>query len=762
MALGGSRKRLIQIGESVSRQSPTMPRSLKQSAWTAFALYLALSWTIFGRGLAGHFSDRLIGLGPDPALFVFFLAWWHYVAINHLNPFMAHVIWAPDGFNLAWSTFVPLAGIFAAPITQWLGVVPAYNASMLLCPVLSALTAFILCRRICGRFWPALAGGYVFGFSAYMLSHMLGHLTLVMEFFPPLAAYLVMRRVDDDLSVGRFTILLALVLIGQLGSSLEILATMTIFGGVALLVRWYLSDRERRARIVALGIPIICAYVIAALFASPYLYYFFVSGPPGMATNLATIGAATPANLAVPSPVNALGTWRWMRALSSGQNLYETSGYVGVPMLLLVWSLARSRWREARVRLPVVMFVIVCVASFGPDLLVHGGHVLPMPWKPFTWMPLLRMAEPGRFALLGFLCLAVILALWLSDDSRGVPLRLTVAALVIGFTLPNPSATFWTTADDTPAFFASGKYRDYVAPGANLLILPYGIDGNSDLWQSRSEMYFRMAGGYVGLSPAIPAQYQPWPIVYALYNLAEIPELQAQVNAFLARKQVTAVIVADAGSHLWEPVFGKGPLSFRQRPFTADERAAIRAMFAPLDPSPLEIDGVTLYQIPLARLSPYAQIDPRDLERCAARARLNALIVAADDYQRSAQPLGDLNPLTASRLGLLPKMWLIGPNTESGLSSYSIVNGLVLTAIAGDRIALGLRGTPSVLREMALAYGNSVDSKAILPPMLAFSAAEQTQSLLLMTYSREQLSRASAVARTQQTVPVCSQIEAIH
>src|SRR5580692_11160976 len=113
----------------------------KRSAWLVFALYLALSWVIFGRGLAGHFSDRLIGNGPDPALFTFFLSWWPYAALNGLNPFIAHVIWTPDGFNLAWSTFVPLAGIIAAPITQWIGVVPAYNASMLLCPALSALTA---------------------------------------------------------------------------------------------------------------------------------------------------------------------------------------------------------------------------------------------------------------------------------------------------------------------------------------------------------------------------------------------------------------------------------------------------------------------------------------------------------------------------------------------------------------------------------------------------------------------------------------------
>ena len=276
------RKRLIQIGEFVTRQSLPMPRSLK-SAWTAFALYLALSWTIFGARPRRSFFRSIDRPRTRPGTVRLFSG---LVALRRDQPFE----------SVSWLTSRgrPMDSIWrGAPSFLWLefsrlrsrnglGVVAAYNASMLLCPALSALTAFILCRRICGRFWPALAGGYVFGFSAYMLSHMLGHLTLVMEFFPPLAVYLVMRRIDDDLSVGRFTILLALVLIGQLGSSLEILATMTIFGGVALLVRWYLGDRELRARIVALGIPITCAYVIAALFASPYLYYFFVSGPPGI------------------------------------------------------------------------------------------------------------------------------------------------------------------------------------------------------------------------------------------------------------------------------------------------------------------------------------------------------------------------------------------------------------------------------------------------------------------------------------------------
>src|SRR5579863_144181 len=110
----------------------------------ALLVYVILSGLFFGRGLVGHFSDRLIGNGPDPGAVVFFLAWWPYALLNHLNPFVTHTIWAPDGFDLACTPFVPLAGIAAAPITLRAGPVAAYNASMLLAPALSAWTAFML------------------------------------------------------------------------------------------------------------------------------------------------------------------------------------------------------------------------------------------------------------------------------------------------------------------------------------------------------------------------------------------------------------------------------------------------------------------------------------------------------------------------------------------------------------------------------------------------------------------------------------------
>jgi hypothetical protein len=72
------------------------------------------------------------------------------------------------------------------------------------------------------------------------------------------------------------------------------------------------------------------------------------------------------------------------------------------------------------------------------------------------------------------------------------------AYAVVLFTLPNLSAAFWTSPVDTPAFFSTGEFKRYIAPGNNVLILPYGQVGNGNIWQSTTGFYFRMAGGYLG------------------------------------------------------------------------------------------------------------------------------------------------------------------------------------------------------------------------------------------------------------------------
>ena len=83
---------------------------------------------------------------------------------------------------------------------------------MLAGPVLAAFFAFLLCRYITRNFAASLFGGYVFGFSTYILGHMEGHLQLVLIFPIPAAVHLTLRLIDERISQRRFIVLMALSL----------------------------------------------------------------------------------------------------------------------------------------------------------------------------------------------------------------------------------------------------------------------------------------------------------------------------------------------------------------------------------------------------------------------------------------------------------------------------------------------------------------------------------------------------------------------
>ena len=104
------------------------------------------------------------------------------------NPFVTHVLWAPHGSNLAWTTSIPGLALLLAPVTLAAGAVAAYNTAAILLPALAAWTAFLLCRHLTRSFWASLAGGYLFGFSSYLLAQELGHLHMTSVFLVPLAA----------------------------------------------------------------------------------------------------------------------------------------------------------------------------------------------------------------------------------------------------------------------------------------------------------------------------------------------------------------------------------------------------------------------------------------------------------------------------------------------------------------------------------------------------------------------------------------------
>ena len=75
------------------------------------------------------------------------------------------------------------------------------------------------------------------------------------------------------------------------------------------------------------------------------------------------------------------------------------------------------------------------------------------------------------------------------------------------------------------------------------MALPNPIYGDGMHWQLATNMYFRLASGYIGLSPSAPFEYARWPIMAALPGVAGVPDAANQLKALLAHEQVAAVIV---------------------------------------------------------------------------------------------------------------------------------------------------------------------------------------------------------------------------
>jgi len=421
----------------------------------ALVIYLTLSLIIFGRGLVHDPAGSFVGLTADPSVYMWFLVWWPYAFAHRLNPFVTNLLWAPGGFNLTWTTGIPLAGIIAAPIAAHFGPVVAYDLLCLLAPALAAWTAFLLCRRIASRFWPALVGGYIFGFSAYMLAEIRAHLLLVLVFPIPLAVILVMRRLEAEIRAATFVALMALLLAASFLLSIEMFATMTFFSAIALVLATMLGPDESRCRIYALLPQLAIVYLIVLALASPYLYYFFQPGFPHSPVNSPAAYSADLLNFIIPTPANALGTIAPLPAISRrfAGAMVETGACFGLPLLAIVVIFVRTNWADTRTRLLCWFTVIAMLASLGPRLHFAGIELFGLPWKLFQHLPLINNALPGRFPMYAFLPLAIVAALWLASEAvtRGVKLA-GVAALAI-FLVPNLSARFWVAPVDLPAFF---------------------------------------------------------------------------------------------------------------------------------------------------------------------------------------------------------------------------------------------------------------------------------------------------------------------
>jgi hypothetical protein len=528
----------------------------------ALLVYFVVDIAYFGTSVLPDLSGTCAcRAGADPTVYMWFLSWWPHALLHGNNPFFTDALFAPGRINLGAIDLVPGAAILAAPITLLFGPLVSYNVLALSTPVLAAFFAFLLCRYVSGSVVAALVGGYIFGFSPYMLGHMQGHLDLLLTFPIPAAVHLTLRLMDERVGRRTFVPMMTLLLAFLFLSQPELTAMFVMLGAGAFALSLLLVPSERR-RIARAIPPVLVAGTAAGLLTSVFIYYSFRGDiTNGFFAGFGDTYVADALGFVTPTPVIRLGrSWFSTVAASFTGGTPENGVYVGLVIALVVVRYAITRWGRPATRVLITMLALVVVLMLGAHLHIDGHPTVPLPWGWIGRLPLLVKMAPVRMAVYMFLIVAVIVAMWLGQARSGRlgAAKWVVAAVAVATLVPNLSSSLWHTRLDNPSFFTDSTYRSVLGSGETVLPVPFAIWGESMLWQAETGFRFRMADGYLGA--LVPSWYAR---DLGVPPLSAIKPDPAALRDFLADRRVSTVVVDAADPLLWPQALAA--IGFRPR-----------------------------------------------------------------------------------------------------------------------------------------------------------------------------------------------------
>jgi hypothetical protein len=645
----------------------------------ALAIYFSLAVLLLDRGLQGH-PGYIVGRGTDPPQTMWFFNWWRFAIAHRLNPFITDWVWSPLGINLAWTTFVPLPSLVSIPLQVTVGEPATYNVIVTLMLPLAALAAFALCQRVNGgAFWPSVLGGYIFGFSPHMLGEVLGHLVVIAVFPVPLIVLITLDRIECKISSIRFSMILAVLLITEFLCSVDIFATVTLVGGFSLLLALVIFKGNTRIQVQRLIVPTALGYLISIAILSPYFYYLLALGHPSGSIWPPSKFSADLVGFLVPRQTIWWGSTNYVGAISRRfeGTIMENGDYLGVGLIVFVEIFRRRFWPMPIGKFLTLLLLAIIVAAFGPTLHIAGVEGFLMPWAIFQHFPFVADILPVRFMMYSFLVIGLMIAMWFSASPARPRTKIMASAILVASIAPNLHASFWVSRIELPPFFANGSYAKELSPREIILPLPFAQKGNSMYWQLQSDMYFRMAGGWTGVSPF---EFDRMPIVNFFQGDTDLPEASDQLKAYLARFAVTAVVA--------DPSYGR---------FRAIQ-PVLESLGVPADQS----GGLLLYRIPLEKFAPYAMLSSSAIEARALTLRFDAILAAAENYIAGGNDPLKLSPLELKRLNLLPPEWQIDTAPDS-LRDWSI------GGFSDNRIAIVLLGSAQGMKPLLDRYFGRVD-----------------------------------------------------
>lgn len=466
----------------------------------AFLIYAALALIFFWVPIIGAPPNTAIGLrSPDVEQNLWFLHWWPYAISQHLNPFLIHNMWIPYGYNLAWQTSFPLLALLVWPITATAGVVAAYNVLFLSAFVLTAWSTFILCRYVIQQFWAALVGGYLFGFSGYMIAQSTTHIFLIVLFFIPISVYLYLVRRDGKMSRLRYVVLQSLPLAGFFLTTIEMFTLYVLFLWGAIALYFLLAPDERRATFT-MALETVGAFLLTGVICSPYLYYMITGGYEAGAVHSLTAFSGDIFGFFIPSDLFLFLPQLSNSFTLAGGNTAEMDSYLGLPLLLIMVAFAVRYWSKPIGKVLIAITLVAAALTLGPYLQLDGTVLMRSPMGLAFKLPIIEKSLPIRYALFVSFAGALMAAVWIAQQVRTLRYKALLGLLACLTLLPNLLSGQYVEVLDFPAFFSTSMYQQYIKPNDTVLVLPISY-GHDMLWQQKTNYYFTLAAGYGGEPP---------------------------------------------------------------------------------------------------------------------------------------------------------------------------------------------------------------------------------------------------------------------
>jgi hypothetical protein len=534
---------------------------------------------------------------------IWYLGWTPHALAHGLDPFFTTQIGSPAGVNLMWSPSMPLLGILGWVPAKIGGPIFGFNVLVVVGIALSGFTTWLAIRRWIGDGLGPIIGGAVYAFSPYVVSHAALHLNLATAWVPPL----LLIAIDELLVTRRRPAWRAGVALGtlcaaQLLISEELLASSVVAAAVLIGVM-AVAHRDGQVRQVAITrlVPACAAAIPTFLLLAgwPLTTQFFGPQRIGRQVQDPTTFSTDLLNLVLPTPYQLIAPAASTRISGEFSGFYhEATGYLGLPLLVLLVVVTVRYWDDLRVRVASVTAALILVLSLGPWL--HFGKAplhIPLPWLALGKLPLLEHVLPGRFTVFVWLAVAVVVAIVVARATRLAPRPAAQWLLAVGASLvlllPAPLARAPFT---TPAFFRNWTSH-HIGANETVLVAPYFVNGSEAapmVWAAEADYGLRMPEAYAyvpqpnGGTYSGPAQSQLTFTMFVIQQrgawLVARGEIRARVAADLKEADVRHVIVGP--TQHWRQLLAFFTDLFGRAPEIVDEIAIWRDIHVREIPAP--------------------------------------------------------------------------------------------------------------------------------------------------------------------------------